>query len=105
MEPEVERATAQLIAAIEDMGYPREFGVVLAGELRSEHAMQRMTSDLRQTGSQPPEEIAQPPEEIADEMLAICADRDRWVEQKKSEYANAKITEFYNRPREPEEDS
>ena len=98
MEPEVERATAQLIAAIEDMGYPREFGVVLAGELRSEHAMQRMTSYLRQTGFQPPEEIA-------DEMLASCADRDRWVEQKKSEYANAKITEFYNRPREPEEDS
>ena len=91
MEPEVERATAQLIAAIEDMGYPREFGVVLAGELRSEHAMQRIGF--------------QPPEEIADEMLAICADRDRWVEQKKSEYANAKITEFYNRPREPEEDS
>ena len=102
MEPEVERATAQLIAAIEDMGYPREFGVVLAGELRSEHAMQRMTSYLRQTGFQPG---FQPPEEIADEMLAICADRDRWVEQKKSEYANAKITEFYNRPREPEEDS
>ncbi len=37
-------------------------------------------------------------------MLAICADRDRWVEQKKSEYANAKITEFYNRPRESEDE-
>ena len=97
MELGVERATAQLIAAIEDMGYPREFGVVLAGELRSERAIGRMTSYLRQTGFQPPEEIA-------DEMLAICADRDRWVEQKKSEYANAKITEFYNRPRESEDE-
>ena len=95
MEPEVERATAQLIAAIEDMGYPREFGVVLAGELRSEHAMQRMTSYLRQTGFQPPEEIA-------DEMLAICADRDRWVEQKKSEYAlRSSITGHGNRKKTP----
>ena len=94
MELGVERATAQLIAAIEDMGYPREFGVVLAGELRSERAIVRMTSYLG----------FQPPEEIADEMLAICADRDRWVEQKKSEYANAKITEFYNRPRESEDE-
>jgi len=26
-------------------------------------------------------------------------DRDRWAEQKRSEYYNAKVTEFYNRPR------
>lgn len=97
MDVGLELAVSELLDAIEQMGYPREFGLVLANELRSENAIRRMSSYLRQTGFQPPEEIA-------DEMLAICADRDRWVEQKKSEYYNAKLTEFYNRPRDPEDD-
>ena len=43
------------------------------------------------------------PEEIADEMLAILQMRERYVEQKISEHANASITAFYNREREDEE--
>jgi hypothetical protein len=31
--------------------------------------------------------------------LAITYERDRWIEQKMSEHANATITRFYNRPR------
>ena len=38
-------------------------------------------------------------EDIADEMLALMEQRDRWVEQRRSEEANAAITAFYNRPR------
>ena len=82
----------ELIAAIVELGYPEEFGFVLAGELRSDNAIRRMTAYLRSSGFQPPEQIA-------DEMLAICEQRDRWIERKKSEWAEARITEFYNRDR------
>lgn len=82
----------ELIAAIVEMGYPEEFGQVLAGELRSDNAIRRMTGYLRNAGFQSPEEIA-------DEMLAICEQRDRWIERKKSEWAEARMTEFYNRER------
>lgn len=86
-------AYQSLIDAIERLGYPQEFGVVLAQELRTDNAMERMTAYLRS---------ARPssPEEIADELLAITSMRDRWVEQKISEHANASLTAFYNRPRE-----
>lgn len=87
-----EAASRGLTCAIEQLGYPEEFGMVLAGELRTEPAIRRMTAYLRQARPQSPEEIA-------DEMLAIVTDRNRWAEQKKSEYYNAKVTEFYNRPR------
>lgn len=87
-----EDARTQLVDAILQLGYPAEFGVVLAEELRSEQAMRRMASYLRQ--AQP-----QSPEEIADEMLAIVAQRDSWVERKISEHAQASVTAFYNRDR------
>jgi hypothetical protein len=87
-----EDAREQLVDAILQLGYPAEFGVVLAEELRSEQAMRRMASYLRQ--AQP-----QSPEEIADEMLAIVAQRDSWVERKISEHAQASVTAFYNRDR------
>ncbi len=86
-------AYQSLIDAIERLGYPQEFGVVLAQELRTDNAMERMTAYLRS---------ARPssPEEIANELLAITSMRDRWVEQKIGEHANASLTAFYNRPRE-----
>lgn len=91
-----EQAYLALADAIMQLGYPEEFAEVLAGELRSEQAIRRMASYIRH---------AQPssPEQIADEMLTIVSQRDRWVEQKMSEHANATMTAFYNRPREEEE--
>ncbi len=85
------RAYAQLEDAVVRQGYPEEFAQVLAGELRSEHAMLRLASYIRN---------ARPtsPEQIADEMLTIVADRNLWVEKKMSEQAQASITAFYNRP-------
>lgn len=88
-----EAARTALIRAVEDLGYPAEFGEVIAHELGGEHSMRRMTTYLR--GAHP-----HTPEEIADEMLAILQMRHTWVEQKISEHANASITAFYNRPRE-----
>ena len=88
-----EQARAELVAAIEQLGYPGEFGEVIAGELGGEKSMRRMTRYLR--GADP-----HSPEEIADEMLAILQMRRSWVEQKVGERANAHITAFYNRDRE-----
>ena len=88
-----EEARADLVSAIERLGYPGEFGEVIARELGGEKSMRRMTRYLR--GAQP-----RSPEEIADEMLAIIQMRDAWVGQKVSEHANASMTAFYNRDRE-----
>ncbi len=92
-----EAARADLIAAIEELGYPGEFGEVIASQLGGEWSMRRMTSYLR--GADP-----HSPEEIADEMLAILQMRERYVEQKISEHANASITAFYNRERDDEDE-
>ncbi|MDO4806281.1 MAG: hypothetical protein Q4A07_03445 [Coriobacteriales bacterium] len=91
-----ERAYRKLANAIVWLGYPEEFAQVLASELRSANAMERMAAYVRN---------ARPtsPEQIADEMLTIVADRNRWVEQKMSEHANATMTAFYNRPCDDEE--
>ncbi|MDO4539068.1 MAG: hypothetical protein Q4B54_12965 [Coriobacteriales bacterium] len=88
-----QQAYVALADAVMELGYPEEFAQVLAGELRSEGAMLRMAAYIRQ---------AKPttPEQIADEMLTIVEQRDRWVQQKMSEHANATMTAFYNRPRE-----
>jgi len=96
--PGWERAYLSLLDAVVQLGYPEEFGEVLAHELGSEQAMDRMAGYIRH---------AQPssPEQIADEMLAIVEQRNRWVEQKMSEHANASMTAFYNRPNRPWADS
>ena len=90
MDVERERAREDLIYAIQELGYPPEFGVVIARELGGAKSMRRMTAYLR--GARPGS-----PEEIADEMLAILEQRHTWVQQKMSERANASITQFYNR--------
>jgi hypothetical protein len=92
-----EAARADLIDAIEQLGYPGEFGEVIASQLGGEWSLRRMTSYLR--GANP-----RSPEEIADEMLAILQMRERYVEQKISEHANASITTFYNRERDESDD-
>ena len=90
-----ETARAELIDAIEQLGYPAEFGEVIAHELGGEKSMRRMTAYLR--GADP-----HSPEQIADEMLAILDQRHRWVEQKIGERANASVTAWYNRDRSAE---
>lgn len=92
---EREVARADLVAAIEQLGYPGEFGEVLAHELGGAWSMRRMTGYLRS---------ARPssPEEIADELVAILDQRRRIVEQKVSQRANDSITAFYNRTRDEE---
>ena len=90
-----ERAAARtrLVRAAEQIGLPAEFGTLMCDQLRSAVAMNRMSTYL--LGVRPTRM-----EDIADEMLALMQLRDSWVEQKRSEEANAAITAFYNRPRE-----
>lgn len=77
------RARKDLVDAVEALGYPTEFGLVLAGELSGAKSMRRMASYLRQ---------AQPtsPEEIADEMLAILDLNRAWAQRHMAEEANAR---------------
>ena len=75
-----DRARQALARAAQRCGWPAEFGEALALYLGSVGAMERMA-------------------EAADEAVAIVEQRDAWIERKKGEYYNAKITEFYNRER------
>ncbi|MBQ9058823.1 MAG: hypothetical protein IJ125_06535 [Atopobiaceae bacterium] len=86
-----------LLKAVTDLGFPEELGAALAAELRGDKSMERMTRYLYAAR---PDNI----EEVVDEMLAIVQMRDRWIEQKKSQWATAKMSEFYNRERDDDED-
>ncbi|WP_173327783.1 hypothetical protein [Eubacterium pyruvativorans] len=72
-----------LVRLLVRYGYPEEFGRAIATQLGTEKTMMRMLRYLR---------AARPvsAEEIADEMLAICADREMWQRKKASEYYSAK---------------
>jgi len=82
-------AYRDLLETLARMGYPVEFGKVIARNLGSEKTMRRMTAYLH---SAKPRSA----EEIADEMLAIMSDRDRWIEKKESEQANAAYNRLLN---------
>lgn len=72
-----------LVRLLVRFGYPETFGRAIASQLGTEKTMMRMLRYLR---------AARPAsaEEIADEMLAICADREMWQRKKAAEYYNAK---------------
>lgn len=90
-----EDAYDELEQAVLELGFPAEFAQALSG-VGGEKSMQRLAAYLR---------AARPTsmEEIADEMLSIMQERDTWVERKKNNYYNEKLTEFYNRDREDDE--
>ncbi|MCI7468857.1 MAG: hypothetical protein PUG68_10045 [Lachnospiraceae bacterium] len=82
-----EELRKELIDTIVNMGYPAEFGQAIAEQLGTEMTMNRMIGYLHRM--QP-----QSAEEIADEMLAICDDRDRWRKKKEAEFYNQKYNEL-----------
>lgn len=82
-----EKLRTELINIIVKMGYPEEFGYVIAAQLGTESTMQRMIGYLRNAKPRSAEEIA-------DEALSICDDRDRWISKKKSGYYNSKYNEL-----------
>lgn len=89
---ERDEAIRSLVGAVAALGYPPEFGDLLLRELRFAPAIRRMAGYLWNVR---PSSM----EDIADELLAIREETDCWIEQKRSEHANAQITAFYNRTR------
>ena len=83
-----------VIAQIERLGFPQEFGVVVADQLSGEWSLGRMLGYLR--GARPTSM-----EEIADELVAILEMRASFVRKKEAQRSQAVITDFYNREREP----
>ncbi len=67
----------RLAAAVASLGYPEEFADLLAKQLGSPKAIDRMTSYLYQAR---PGSV----EMIVDEMLAINAEIDAWREKKEA---------------------
>ncbi len=80
----------RLIRAVEDLGFPAALGDVLARNLGSPKAMNRMIGYL--LNAKPRSE-----ELIVDEMLAICSEIDAWRRKQASEEPNAKYNEILNR--------
>ena len=78
-----------LAAAVSSLGYPEEFGDLLAGELGSPKAIERMTSWLY---CEKPKTM----ELIVDEMLAICAEIETWRKKAEGREAQAAYSRWLN---------
>ena len=76
------RARDRLAAAVAELGYPEEFADLLARQLGSPKAIDRMAAYMDQAK---PGSV----EMIVDEMLAIRAEIDAWREKKESRDAQA----------------
>ena len=83
------QARDRLAAAAASLGYPEELAVLLAKQLKSPGAMERMTAYLYRAR---PASL----EMIVDEMLAICADIDAWREKKEGQEAQAGYSAWLN---------
>ena len=82
-----------LIRAVTTLGFSSELGNLLARELGSPKAIDRMTSYVRQ--AKPHSE-----EMLVDEMLAIKAEIETWRERKEAMEAQASYSArlFYGKP-------
>ena len=83
------RARDRLASAVVSLGYPEEFAGLLAKQLKSPKAIDRMASYLVQAR---PGSI----ETIVDEMLAICADTEAWREKAESREARWRYSAWLN---------
>ena len=90
------QARDRLVAAVRALGFSAELGELLARELGSPRAIDRMTSYVYQ--ARPNSE-----EMLVDEMLAIRSEIDAWRERKESQEAQARYNErLYYQKMEPE---
>ena len=80
-------AKNRLIQAVSSLGFPQEFGEVMARQLGSPKAIDRMTSYIYQ--AKPRTE-----EMLVDEMLAICEEINTWREKKASQEAQEKYNAY-----------
>ena len=80
-------AKSDLCREVLSLGFPREFGDLLAKELGSPKAIGRMAAYLR---TAKPHSV----EMIVDEMLAISAEVQTWRERKESQQAQSAYTAY-----------
>ncbi|MBR6029631.1 MAG: hypothetical protein IKP40_11165 [Clostridia bacterium] len=82
-------ARNRLASAVVSLGYPGELADLLARQIGSPRAMDRMTSYLYTVR---PATM----EMIADEMLAICAETETWRHKKEGQNAQAGYNAWLN---------
>ena len=80
-------AKDRLVKAVSSLGFPREFGLVMARQLGSPKAIDRMTSYVYQ--ARPRTE-----EMLVDEMLAMCEEISAWREKKASREAQDRYNAY-----------
>ncbi len=86
-----------LTQALVYLGFPEELGNVMAKNLGSPKAMERMMAYLREVK---PKKV----ELVVDEMLAICSEIAAWRERKESQRANARYNQILYYGLETDED-
>ena len=79
----------ELAKAVASLGYPEEFADLLAKQLGSPKAIDRLASYIRQAN---PDSM----EMIIDEMLAIRAEIDAWREKKENREAQEGYSRWLN---------
>ena len=89
----------RLVAAVTALGFSAELAELMAKQLGSPKAIDRMVSYIHQ--AHPRTE-----EMLVDEMLAICAEIEAWRERKESQEAQARYNSwlYYKKWEDDEED-
>ena len=92
------QARDRLVAAVTGIGFSAELAELMAKQLKSPKAIDRMVSYIRQ--AHPRTE-----EMLVDEMLAICAEIETWRQKKESQEAQARYNAWlYNKKWNPDEE-
>ncbi len=81
------QARDRLVAAVTGIGFSAELAELMAKQLGSPKAIDRMVSYIRQ--AHPRTE-----EMLVDEMLAICAEIETWRQKKESQEAQARYNSW-----------
>ena len=92
------QARDRLIAAVAEAGFSAELAELMARQLKSPKAIDRMAAYIR---------LAHPRTEemLVDEMLAICAEIETWRQKKESQEAQARYNAWLDyRKWHPEEE-
>ena len=92
------QARDRLVAAVTGIGFSADLAELMAKQLGSPKAIDRMVSYIRQ--AHPRTE-----EMLVDEMLAICAEIETWRQKKESQEAQARYNSWlYNKKWDPDEE-
>ena len=92
------QARDRLVTAVTQAGFSAELAELMARQLKSPKAIDRMAAYIR---------LAHPRTEemLVDEMLAICAEIETWRQKKESQEAQARYNSWLNyRKWHPEEE-